>query len=128
MLSTNDPWKIAFTTWESSKLGGNKNSFFYLVLQKATQHLKTSCHKSLRIRSILCPVVLGIYMGNVECCSQSHEGVGDIIRLRCHRSLLPRFRCLFVYLFFYLTKHSPDCCKLLICFWNSDKVFSQSFC
>lgn len=59
----------------------NKGKLFYLVLQRATQQLKACSHKSLRIRSILCAVILGICMGNVDCCSQSHEGVGDTIRL-----------------------------------------------
>lgn len=50
------------------------------------------------------------------------SGEGSQSKFKCHKALLPRFRCSF------LIKHSPGCCKHLIGFWSSEKLYSDSFC
>lgn len=68
----------------------------------------------MRIKSILCCVILGIYTGNAGCCLQSCQGVGDAVRINRNvvKSLLLIFRC-FLFVCFTQLKHSPDCCKLV---------------
>lgn len=45
----------------------NKNKLFAPVLQRATRHVKTNYHNSLRTRSILLYLAPGIYIRNADC-------------------------------------------------------------
>lgn len=98
-----------------------------IVLQEATQQVKTDNHSSLRTKTALLPAAPETHTRNIgdhlQDCPWARKGWWGEGKLKCHKGLLPGFSHFFSWLSILL-----GCYKLLAIFQSFDNVDSDSFC
>lgn len=107
-----------------SSIGGDKGKSFELLLQGVTKQVTANNPHSLKIKSVLFPLIPGTCTGS--CCRQGHcpfgeHGTGpEWVQITTKLSDWTQL--------FFLDSCLPGCCKLSISFQSTEKVGFDSFC